>query len=105
MVDIDQSHWINGTEYFTQVTDQNKAGNLYVVTLLSFCYIAIIFVVRFVVKYGMYTRDDWALLGSTILAIGQHVALLTALGGGLGKSARLLSEGALEDIEKVIFPI
>ena len=101
MADVDTSNWIPGTKFYTQISDTNHAGWLYIITLLSLCYIVIVFAVRFVVKYGMYGQDDWTLLASTILAAGQHIALLAGLGEGLGKSATLLSSAQLSDIEKV----
>lgn len=101
MSDVDTSNWSPGTHYYTQVTPENKAGWLYIITLLSLCYILIVCAVRFVVKIGLYGRDDWALLGSTILAMGQHAAVLVGMSHGLGKSVGLLHGDQLEQIEKV----
>lgn len=52
MVEIDTSNWTPGTRYFTQITDDNHSGWLYIITLLSFVYVIIAFVIRFIVKYG-----------------------------------------------------
>jgi len=101
MVDVDTTDWIPGTRFFTQISDTNHAGWLYIITLLSLCYIMIVFAVRFVVKYGMYGRDDWALLVATVIATGQHIAILAGLGVGMGRSSTLLSHEQLAEIEKV----
>lgn len=101
MSDVDTSNWIPGTRFFTRVTEENHAAWLYIITLMSLCYIVMVFGVRFVVKYGMYGQDDWSLLVSTILAVGQHIALLAGLGEGMGKSISLLSNSQMIDIERV----
>lgn len=101
MADVDTSDWIPGTRFFTQVTEQDHAAWLYIISLMSLCYVVIIFGVRFVVKYGMYGQDDWALLASTILAVGQHIAVLAGLGDGMGKSITLLSHSQIVSIERV----
>lgn len=101
MATVDTSDWIPGTRFFTQIDNTNHSGWLYIITLLSLCYIVIVFGIRFVVKYGMYGQDDWALLLSTLLAAGQHIALLAGLGEGMGKSTTLLSNAQLVDIERV----
>lgn len=49
----------------------------------------------------MYGQDDWALLASTVAAVGQYTALLAALSNGLGKSFILLSTDQISIIEKV----
>lgn len=54
MADIDTSNWTTGTRYFTQITDDNHAGWLYIITILSFIYVIMAFVIRFVVKYGAF---------------------------------------------------
>ena len=104
MYDVNSTNWIAGTRYFTQVTNNDHSAWLYIVTLLSLCYIIIVFAVRFVVKYGMYGRDDWALLASTILAVGQHFASLAGLGKGMGKSASLLSSAQRASAQRVRNP-
>lgn len=101
MATMDQSNWIPGTRYFTRVTSDDHTAWLYIITLLSLCYIAIVFVIRFVVKFGMYGHDDWALLVSTLLACAQHFALFGGIAKGMGKSTALLSQGAINTIESV----
>lgn len=49
----------------------------------------------------MYGYDDWALLASFILAIGQYVSVLAGLSKGLGKSSSLLNHSQIEDIQRV----
>lgn len=50
--DIDTSNWTPGTRYFTQITDLDHQGWLYIITLLSFVYALLALAVRFVAKYG-----------------------------------------------------
>ncbi|KAK4503152.1 hypothetical protein PRZ48_006580 [Zasmidium cellare] len=100
MAEIDTSNWTPGTRYFTQITDDNHSGWLYIITLLSFVYVIIAFVIRFIVKYGMYGHDDWALLVSTVLAVGQYIAVLAGLSKGLGKSSTLLSNSQIDEIQR-----
>ncbi|KAI5362441.1 hypothetical protein Slin15195_G060970 [Septoria linicola] len=47
-----------------------------------------------------YGNDDWALLASTMLAVGQYIAVLVGLSEGLGKSQTLLSVEQISSIEK-----
>jgi len=101
MADVDRTNWIPGTRYFTQVTSDDHTAWLYIITLLSLCYMAIVFVIRFVVKFGMYGHDDWALLVSTILASAQHLALFAGIAKGMGRSTALLSQAAIDTIESV----
>ena len=98
---VNQTNWISGTKYYTKITDDNHAGWLYIITLMSLVYMTTVFVVRFIVKYGLYGIDDWALLGATVLAAGQHVAVLAGLAFGLGKSVSLLHGSQLGNIQKV----
>lgn len=111
--------WPSGTRYLTQITESNHAGWLWIITLMSFVYVISAFVIRAFVKYGMaarvhgihqdsanttlgmYGHDDWALLASTLAAIGQYIAVLGALSKGLGKSFTLLSAEQIAIIEKV----
>ncbi|KAI5362442.1 hypothetical protein Slin15195_G060980 [Septoria linicola] len=51
--EIGHAEWSSGTHYFTQVTADNHAGWLWIITLLSFIYVLVAFVIRFVVKYGV----------------------------------------------------
>lgn len=50
-----------------------------------------------------YGYDDWALLASTVLAVGQYIAVLFGLSHGLGKSTRLLSATQIDKIETVCY--
>lgn len=52
----------------------------------------------------MYGNDDWALLVSTIIAVGQYIAELIGLSQGLGKSSTLLDQGQVESIQRVCAP-
>ncbi|KXT16168.1 hypothetical protein AC579_890, partial [Pseudocercospora musae] len=98
--DVDTTNWPAGTRYFTQITEYDHSGWLYIITLLSFIYVVITFIIRFVVKYGMYGLEDWALLAATVLAVGQYIAVLAGLSEGLGKSTSLLDSAQISKIEQ-----
>lgn len=49
----------------------------------------------------MYGADDWALLGSTVLAIGQYVSVLIALSKGLGESSLALGAARVNELAMV----
>ncbi|TLD38408.1 hypothetical protein E2P81_ATG00951 [Venturia nashicola] len=66
------------------ITDTNKAGILWIASLLS----------------GIY-----AILAILIVGMGSFVAIYIALSQGLGKSTDLLSAAALQDIGKVMIVI
>ncbi|KAK4623688.1 hypothetical protein CLAFUW4_05711 [Fulvia fulva] len=97
---IDTANWIPGTRYFTQITEEDHSAWLYIITLLSFVYVIIAFIIRFIVKYGMYGHDDWALLASTVLAIGQYISVLVAVAKGLGKASGLLEYAVVQEIQR-----
>lgn len=101
MAELDTSDWAPSAHYYTRITQSNHAGWVYIMTIMFLCYILIVFVVRFAVKFGKYGHDDWALLASTVSAVGQHVALLAGLSQGMGKSGTLLSFAQLQTVEKV----
>ncbi|KAF2215225.1 hypothetical protein CERZMDRAFT_105064 [Cercospora zeae-maydis SCOH1-5] len=75
------SQWSPGTRYFVRITDNDHSGWLWIITVI-------------------YGYDDWALLASTVLAVGQYIAVLFGLSQGLGKATRLLSEAQIDKIER-----
>ncbi|GIZ45464.1 hypothetical protein CKM354_000862900 [Cercospora kikuchii] len=97
--DSAHSQWSPGTRYFVRITDNDHSGWLWIITVMSLIYVLVAFVVRFILTIARYGYDDWALLASTVLALGQYIAVLFGLGHGLGKSTSLLSTTQIDKIE------
>jgi len=100
MSSADASDWPPGTHFYTRISEHDHAGWIYIITLISLCYMVIVFAVRFVVKYGKYGNDDWTLLAATVVAIAQHMTVLAGLTAGMGKSSSLMSFEQLQIVER-----
>ncbi|TID26479.1 hypothetical protein E6O75_ATG00972 [Venturia nashicola] len=85
------------------ITDTNKAGILWIASLLSGIYAILAILVRWYQKRKCFGIDDWICLAATIVGMGSFVAIYIALSQGLGKSTDLLSAAALQDIGKTVF--
>ncbi|KAH0354025.1 hypothetical protein KCU83_g2814, partial [Aureobasidium melanogenum] len=76
--------------YFSQLTSADHAGIVYVVCIVSLTYALLCSSVRFILRHGMYSFDDAALLVSTLACIVQHTFVFVALHNGLGNSSYIL---------------
>ncbi|KAH0365854.1 hypothetical protein KCU65_g5849, partial [Aureobasidium melanogenum] len=76
--------------YFSQLTSTDHAGIVYVVCIVSLTYAILCSSVRFVLRRGMYSFDDAALLVSTLACIVQHTFVFVALHNCLGNSSSIL---------------
>ncbi|KAG9564657.1 hypothetical protein KCU71_g3613, partial [Aureobasidium melanogenum] len=76
--------------YFSQLTPTDHAGVVYVVCIVSLTYAILCSSVRFVLRRGMYSFDDAALLVSTLACIVQHTFVFVALHNSLGNSSSIL---------------
>ncbi|KAG9654865.1 hypothetical protein KCU64_g6926, partial [Aureobasidium melanogenum] len=76
--------------YFSQLTSTDHAGIIYVVCIVSLTYAILCSSVRFVLRRGMYSFDDAALLVSTLACIVQHTFVFVALHNCLGNSSSIL---------------
>jgi hypothetical protein len=76
--------------YFSQLTPTDHAGVVYVVCIVSLTYAILCSSVRFVLRRGMYSFDDAALLVSTLACIVQHTFVFVALHNFLGNSSSVL---------------
>lgn len=76
--------------YYAQLTPANHAGVIYVVCIVSLTYALLCSSVRFVLRHGMYSFDDAALLVSTLACVVQHTFVFVALHNGLGNSSSIL---------------
>jgi hypothetical protein len=87
--------------YFAQLTTTNHAGIIWVVCIISLTYALLCSSVRFILRRGMYSFDDAAILVSSLACIGQHAFLFTALGNGLGLSSGLINPKHRETLTNV----
>ena len=87
--------------FFAQLTATNHAGIVWVVCIISLTYALLCSSVRFILRRGMYSFDDAALLVSTLACIVQHTFVFIALGNGLGHSSHSISEGHREALTNV----
>ncbi|KAH0340825.1 hypothetical protein KCU81_g6669, partial [Aureobasidium melanogenum] len=76
--------------YFSQLTSTDHAGIVYVVCIVSLTYAILCSSVRFVLRRGMYSFDDAALLVSTLACVVQHTFVFVALHNCLGNSSSIL---------------
>lgn len=62
----------SNAHYYTQITDTNRAGWIWIAGLLSLLYPVFSGFVRFHVRRGSYGADDWVLTAATVrtLAFG-----------------------------------
>lgn len=56
----------NPYTYYVENVSGNYAGALWVVSLLTLIYPLFAALVRFFIKHGAYSSDDWVLLGATV---------------------------------------
>ncbi|KAI4835367.1 hypothetical protein E4T44_08618 [Aureobasidium sp. EXF-8845] len=73
--------------YFAQLTPTNHSGIVWVVCIISLSYALLCSSVRFILRRGMYSFDDAAILVSTLACIVQHTFVFIALGHGLGHAS------------------
>jgi hypothetical protein len=81
--------------YFSQLTATNHAGIVWVVCIISLTYALLCSSVRFILRRGMYSFDDAAILVSTLACIVQHTFVFIALEHGLGRSSSNTSTRAV----------
>jgi hypothetical protein len=87
--------------YFAQLTTTNHAGIIWVVCIISLTYALLCSSVRFVLRRGMYSFDDAAILVSTLACIVQHTFVFIALENGLGLSSSAIEPKHRETLTKV----
>lgn len=111
-----------GTYYFTQITDTDHSGKLWVVSLLTLIYPLLACCIRLCVKRRMFTCDDYLLFLATVgaaispghkttcsdgelqaIACGEHAGLYVGLAHGLGKAGAQLPEQGLPIINHALF--
>ncbi|KAF2435934.1 hypothetical protein EJ08DRAFT_295621 [Tothia fuscella] len=88
---------------FSSITDDSKAGILWIASLIAGVYSVLSVLVRFYIKRKCYGLDDWACAVATLVSLGSFVAIYVALSQGLGKSSTLLHATQLHDISDSVF--
>lgn len=83
---------------FAEITSTDRAGVVWVATILSLLYSALTLLARFVIKYHSLGLDDWAILAATVAALGQYIAVFVPLRHGLGISSSVLAQDAGETL-------
>jgi hypothetical protein len=90
--------------YFAQLTPTNHAGVVWVVCIISLSYALLCSSVRFILRRGMYSFDDAAILVSTLACIVQHTFVFIALGHGLGHASSTIDPKDREQLTDVSNP-
>ncbi|RSM02646.1 hypothetical protein CEP52_007853 [Fusarium oligoseptatum] len=70
---------------FSPVTFNDHAGQLWIVTILSLIYSALVATARAYIKYKMFGFDDILIALATTLHLAQAIAVFVGLSNGLGK--------------------
>ncbi|KAF2473847.1 uncharacterized protein BDR25DRAFT_256791 [Lindgomyces ingoldianus] len=76
---------------FSEITENNHAGVIWVISLLCMIYSVLTLFARGVIKWHMVGPDDVALVAAQVLAFGQYGALFGSLHYGLGRTSEMLN--------------
>lgn len=77
---------------FSEITTQDRAGVVWVASILSLLYSVSTLIARFFIKYHTLGFDDWSILAATVVALGQYIAVFVSLNDGLGVSSQIQAE-------------
>jgi hypothetical protein len=87
--------------YFAQLTAKDHSGIVWVVCIISLTYALLCSSVRFILRRGIYSFDDAAILVSTLACIVQHTFVFVALGHGLGRASSTIDPSDRETLTDV----
>ncbi|THW11834.1 hypothetical protein D6C98_02115 [Aureobasidium pullulans] len=83
----------DGFYAFSPVTANDRAGILYVATILSLLFSVITLLVRWHIQRRTFGLDFWIIVAATIVGLGQYAAVFVGLDNyDLGKAVSLMSE-------------
>ncbi|OCL10542.1 hypothetical protein AOQ84DRAFT_374814 [Glonium stellatum] len=88
---------------FSEVTEDNHAGVVWIVALLCLVYSMLTFVTRGAIKWTLLGMDDWALVAAQVAAIAQYCALFVSLHKGLGRTLSLLSDLQRQEFSRAAY--
>jgi hypothetical protein len=83
---------------FAQITSTDRAGVVWVASILSLLYSLSTLVARFFVKYHTLGYDDWLILAATVVAFGQYIAVFVSLTQGLGISSLIQAKDVAQNL-------
>lgn len=83
---------------FAEITSTDRAGVVWVASILSLLYSLSTLVARFFVKYHTLGYDDWLILAATLVGIAQYVAVFVSLSQGLGTSTLIQAESTTKSL-------
>jgi hypothetical protein len=102
---------------FSPITDENRAGILWIASLLAGIYSVLSILVRFHIKRKCFGKDDWLCAAATvdlpypllyllltsqqIFGMGSFVANYVGLSFGLGKVSKMIDATHLKNISDV----
>ncbi|KAH7109397.1 hypothetical protein B0J13DRAFT_490117 [Dactylonectria estremocensis] len=75
----------DGSPRFSPVAFNDHAGQLWIITILSLIYSALVAMARAYIKYQMFGFDDILIACATVLQLAQSIAVFVGLTHGLGK--------------------
>jgi hypothetical protein len=83
---------------FAEITSTDRAGVVWVASILSLLYSLSTLVARFFVKYHTLGHDDWLILAATVVAFAQYIAVFVSLHQGLGSSSLIQAKDVAQDL-------
>jgi hypothetical protein len=83
---------------FAKITSTDRAGMIWVASILSLLYSLSTVIVRFFVKYHSLGYDDWLILAATAVAFAQYIAIFVSLNQGLGASSFIQAKDVAEKL-------
>ncbi|KAH0385764.1 hypothetical protein KCU92_g3199, partial [Aureobasidium melanogenum] len=85
--------YINGFYAFSPVSTNDRAGILYVATILSLIFSVLTLFVRWHIQRRTFGLDFWVIVAATVVALGQYAAIFVGLDHfALGKADSLMSK-------------
>ncbi|KAG9677807.1 hypothetical protein KCU99_g4461, partial [Aureobasidium melanogenum] len=85
--------YINGFYAFSPVSTNDRAGILYVATILSLIFSVLTLCVRWHIQRRTFGLDFWVIVAATVVALGQYAAIFVGLDYfALGKADSLMSK-------------
>ncbi|KAG9632702.1 hypothetical protein KCU95_g15168, partial [Aureobasidium melanogenum] len=85
--------YINGFYAFSPVSTNDRAGILYVATILSLIFSVLTLIVRWHIQRRTFGLDFWVIVAATVVALGQYAAIFVGLDHfALGKAVSLMSK-------------
>ncbi|KAH6953882.1 hypothetical protein BKA56DRAFT_648481 [Ilyonectria sp. MPI-CAGE-AT-0026] len=75
----------DGSPRFSPVVFNDHAGQLWIVTILSLIYSALVATARAYIKYQMFGFDDILIALAMVLHLGQSISVFVGLNNGLGR--------------------